>query len=173
MLFRERNTKPETKPVLKPYTKKIMLLGESGTGKTCLINRLIDDSFDKGQRATIGMDFRTYHTEWSNNIKIHFQLWDTAGQERYESIVNCYYRGAYAFIVVVDMTRRETFQRLDYWLEQIKKNHESNNPPIFLIGNKADLGSVITNDELNDYVNANHLRGFFTASAKTSEGVKE
>ena len=122
------------------YIFKYIIVGESCVGKSCLLLQFIDNRFKDSHDLTIGVDFgsKTIKLEDGTNVKV--QIWDTAGQESFKSITRSYYRGAAGALLVYDITRKETFNHLTRWLEEVRQN---GNPDItvMLIGNKADLDS--------------------------------
>ena len=119
------------------YLFKLLLIGDSGTGKSCLIMRFADDSFNASFIATIGVDFKikTINVDGS---KIKMQIWDTAGQERFRTIVSSYYRGAHGIIVVYDVTDRQSFTKIQHWLKEIE-NYGTDRVRKLIVGNKCDL----------------------------------
>lgn len=121
------------------YLYKIVLIGDSGVGKTNLLERLAHNRFNTSTRSTIGVEFDT-KCFIVDGKKIKAQIWDTAGQERYRAITSAYYRGAVGAIVVYDITRKESFENAtNQWIKQLKDNSESG-IVISLVGNKTDLG---------------------------------
>ncbi len=116
---------------------KIVIMGEASVGKTNLLTRYIWDRFDDCQKPTIGMDFLSKDLVVDNcNIKVQF--WDTAGQEKYRSLASSYYKIANGAILVYDVTNKDSFDRINRWLEEIR-NNTSKDIKIMLIGNKNDL----------------------------------
>ncbi|XP_060806342.1 putative Ras-related protein Rab-33 [Amyelois transitella] len=119
---------------------KIIVLGDSGVGKTCLTYRFCEQKFLDISEATIGVDFRE-RTIWINNEDIKLQLWDTAGQERFrKSMVQHYYRNVHAVVIVYDVTKPETFHSIVSWMEEVE-SHGLMNSPRVLVGNKCDCGT--------------------------------
>lgn len=123
------------------YLYKIILLGDSGTGKTSIMNQYLDNRMpDCIHEPTIGVDFRLKTEIDGKKIKLH--LWDTAGQECFRSIIKGYYKGIAAAVIVFDITNYRSFQSATYWLNEIAHNSSTNiRSPILLIGNKSDLAS--------------------------------
>ena len=102
---------------------KIMLIGESKIGKTSLISRYCNNEFLGGvYLSTIGIDFQIKHLVL-NKKNIRLQIWDTAGQERYRNIAKNYFQSTDGFVIVYDISNTESFEKLDYWIEQIKVQH--------------------------------------------------
>ncbi|KAH7547194.1 hypothetical protein FEM48_Zijuj01G0283700 [Ziziphus jujuba var. spinosa] len=119
------------------YLFKLLLIGDSGVGKSCLLLRFADDSYVESYISTIGVDFKIRTVEQEGKI-IKLQIWDTAGQERFRTITNSYYRGAHGIVIVYDITDEESFNNVKVWLEEIDKFTTSNVNRL-LVGNKSDL----------------------------------
>lgn len=116
---------------------KILLIGDSGVGKTNILLRYVKNEFKEDLKSTVGAEFSTkLITLPSNTVKI--QIWDTAGQEQFQAITRTYYKGAMGALLVYDITRRDTFAHVTKWLEEVKLN-SSKNICVILIGNKRDL----------------------------------
>jgi len=120
---------------------KLVLIGDSGVGKSCLLLRFADDKFTNSYITTIGVDFR-FKTIPVNNKTIKLQIWDTAGQERFRTITSAYYRGADGIIIVYDVTDRESFNHIEEWVAEVNK-YASTTTCKLLIGNKCDEVSKI------------------------------
>ncbi|XP_038219037.1 putative Ras-related protein Rab-33 [Zerene cesonia] len=119
---------------------KIIVLGDSGVGKTCLTYRFCEGQFLDKSEATIGVDFRE-RTIKIRNEDIKLQLWDTAGQERFrKSMVQHYYRNVHAVVIVYDVTKPETFHSISSWMQEIE-SHSLMSAPRVLVGNKCDCGT--------------------------------
>jgi len=116
---------------------KVILVGDSGVGKTNILNRYTKNEFNFDSKTTIGVEFgsKIFNVK-DHNVKI--QIWDTAGQERYRSITNAYYKGSKGAIIVFDLSRRETFDHVERWYEDINKNGDKD-ISVILVGNKSDL----------------------------------
>ena len=115
---------------------KLLLIGDSGVGKSCLLLRFADDTYTESYISTIGVDFKIRNVEQDGkNIKL--QIWDTAGQERFRTITSSYYRGAHGIIIVYDVTDPESFNNVKVWLSEIDK-FASDNVKKLLVGNKCD-----------------------------------
>eukprot|EP01092_Planopodium_desertum_P009750 TRINITY_DN4237_c0_g1_i3.p1 TRINITY_DN4237_c0_g1~~TRINITY_DN4237_c0_g1_i3.p1 ORF type:complete len:210 (-),score=15.38 TRINITY_DN4237_c0_g1_i3:470-1039(-) len=123
---------------------KILLLGDSGAGKSSLLVRFADNQFESEYSTTIGIDFkmRRFQDPATGSV-CALQLWDSAGQERFRSITTTYYRHASAIMLVYDVTSRLSFTRIPEWVEQIKL-HADKGVKILLVGNKCDLSSMRT-----------------------------
>mmetsp|Transcript_144050 Transcript_144050/g.203832 ORF Transcript_144050/g.203832 Transcript_144050/m.203832 type:complete len:207 (+) Transcript_144050:56-676(+) len=115
---------------------KVIILGDSGVGKTCLMNQYVNRKFDNRYKATIGADFLTKELDVDGTL-VTLQIWDTAGQERFQSLGSAFYRGADACFLVFDLTNQESFQHLTSWHDEfiIQAGHKD----FVLIGNKSDL----------------------------------
>ena len=119
------------------FLLKIVIIGDSGVGKTNLLSRFTRNVFDDDTRNTIGVDFSATELKLRNqNIKTQF--WDTAGQEKYRAIASAYYKNAHGAIVVYDITRRDSFENVNVWLDELKE-HGDTGINIIILGNKIDL----------------------------------
>ncbi len=116
---------------------KIVLVGDSGVGKSNILLRYLKNDFDQNSKASVGVEFGSKKFI-IDDCKIKGQIWDTAGQERYRSITNAYYKGAKGALLVYDITRESSFESVDKWIVDLKKNGDEN-IMIILIGNKNDL----------------------------------
>jgi len=154
------------------YLFKFIIIGDIGVGKSCLLFRFTDNSFKPIHDITMGVEFGIRFINIKNNrIKLH--IWDTAGQETFRSITRSYYRGAAGALLVYDITRRETFNHLATWLEEVKE-HGNSNMIIMLVGNKSDLTKkrVVSTEEGEKFAKENGLM-FMEVSAKSSENIEE
>ncbi|KAF9679698.1 hypothetical protein SADUNF_Sadunf06G0041500 [Salix dunnii] len=122
------------------YVFKIVLIGDSAVGKSQFLARFARNEFNADSKATIGVEFQT-KTLSMDNKTVKAQIWDTAGQERYRAVTSAYYRGAVGAMLVYDMTKRQSFDHMARWLEELR-GHADKNIIIMLIGNKCDLGSL-------------------------------
>lgn len=147
---------------------KLVLIGETAVGKTNLLLRYTENKYDFGQRPTIGMDFVSKDITWEGR-RIKIQFWDTAGQEKYKSIANSYFKISNGIILVYDVTRRETFEKLGKWLDDIRSNSQSE-IRVILVGNKIDLADQrqVTTDEGRDFAQKHGLF-FWETSGKTNQ----
>ena len=116
---------------------KIVLIGDSGVGKTNLLGRYLKKEYKEETKATVGVEFGEKKYEL-NGLKIKAQIWDTAGQERYKAITSMYYKGAKGALIVFDLSSKNTFQNVEKWYNEIKKTADPN-INLILIGNKSDL----------------------------------
>jgi len=116
---------------------KVVLIGDSGVGKTNLLSRYLKNEFSFDSKTTVGVEFGAKRME-IDGVKIKAQIWDTAGQERFRSITNAYYKGAKGALLVFDVTRRETFDSINKWVPELKQSGDKD-VTIILVGNKSDL----------------------------------
>lgn len=150
---------------------KLVLIGDSGVGKSCLLLRFANAKFSETYISTIGVDFR-FKTVKVDGKTIKLQIWDTAGQGRFRTITSSYYRGADGIILVYDITHRESFDHVSDWLEEITK-HASEACCKLIVGNKSDApGRAVTTDEARVKADELHIP-FLETSAKASTNVEE
>ena len=152
---------------------KIMIIGETKVGKTSLISRYCKNDFSGGEYlSTIGIDFQIKNLVM-NSKKIRLQIWDTAGQERFRNIAKNYFQSSDGFLVVYDITCIESFETLDYWIEEIKSNSQELSKMI-LVGNKNDKidERKIKTSDGKDYAKKKNIK-FFEVSAKDGTNVSE
>ncbi|MCL7025437.1 hypothetical protein MKW94_021493 [Papaver nudicaule] len=121
------------------YVFKIVLIGDSAVGKSQILSRFARNEFSLDSKATIGVEFQT-RTLVIQHKSVKAQIWDTAGQERYRAVTSAYYRGAVGAMLVYDITKRQSFDHIPRWLEELR-GHADKNIVIILIGNKCDLES--------------------------------
>ncbi|XP_021740908.1 ras-related protein RABA4d-like [Chenopodium quinoa] len=122
------------------YVFKVVLIGDSAVGKSQLLARFARNEFSVDSKATIGVEFQT-KTLVIDQKTVKAQIWDTAGQERYRAVTSAYYRGAVGAMLVYDMTKRQSFDHIARWLDELR-GHADKNIVIMLIGNKCDLASL-------------------------------
>ncbi|KAH7638600.1 RAS oncogene family member Rab1 isoform X1 [Dermatophagoides farinae] len=154
------------------YLFKLLLIGDSGVGKSCLLLRFADDTYTESYISTIGVDFKIRTIELDGKT-IKLQIWDTAGQERFRTITSSYYRGAHGIIVVYDVTDMETFQNVKQWLQEIER-YACDNVNKLLVGNKADVIAK----KVVDYTTAKEFADnlgipFIETSAKQATNVEQ
>ncbi|RVX23397.1 hypothetical protein VitviT2T_010696 [Vitis vinifera] len=119
------------------YVFKVVLIGDSAVGKSQILARFARNEFSLDSKATIGVEFQT-RTLVIQHKSVKAQIWDTAGQERYRAVTSAYYRGAVGAMLVYDITKRQSFDHIPRWLEELR-GHADKNIVIILIGNKTDL----------------------------------
>ena len=155
------------------YSFKIIVIGDSNVGKSCLTNRAAKDKFSSDYSPTLGFEFRTFSTNIENKI-IRLQVWDTCGQEVYRSLISNFYRNSSLAMMVYSINSKESFLNINRWLKEIKIN---SNPDIkiILIGNKADLENEreVTYEEAKKYKEENQILYFEETSAKTGLNAKK
>ncbi|KAI9635105.1 Rab/GTPase [Dioszegia hungarica] len=151
---------------------KLLLIGDSGVGKSCLLLRFCDDSWTPSFITTIGIDFKIRTIEMDGK-RIKLQIWDTAGQERFRTITTAYYRGAMGILLVYDVTDEKSFQNIRTWHANIEQ-HASAGVNKILIGNKCDWNDKrsVTLEQGKQLADEFGLR-FLETSAKANEGVEE
>ena len=156
------------------YIIKLLTLGETEVGKTSIVLRYSDDKFHDNKIATIGIDFKIKIIK-KGNEKIKVSIYDTAGQERFKNIVKHYYKGANGVLLIYDITKRDTFEKLEFWLEDLKENSDNlNNLFIYLIGNKNDLEErrEVDFEEANNFAKEKNIP-YIEVSAKTGNNIKK
>lgn len=154
------------------YMFKLLLIGDSGVGKSCLLLRFADGAFTENFISTIGVDFKIKTMEVERK-KVKLQIWDTAGQERFQTITTSYYRGAHGLIICYDVTNEKSFENIKKWLDDVERNASSNVVKL-LVGNKIDLVDkrkvdYATAQALADKLNIPYLE----TSAKDSTNVEK
>eukprot|EP01084_Bolivina_argentea_P157227 273991_1 len=153
------------------YLFKLVLIGDSGVGKSCLLLRFADDSFTDSYISTIGVDFR-FRTVNIDMKTVKLQIWDTAGQERFRTITSAYYRGAHGIIMVYDVTNYESFEHVEEWLNEVNR-HASESTLKLLVGNKADLqdDKKVRSEEAKKFADTLNI-SFLETSAKNATNVE-
>jgi len=151
---------------------KLLMLGDSGVGKTCLFLRYCNDSFSPSMTSTIGIDFNNKKINLDGkNVKL--QVWDTAGAERFRTMTAAYYRGAHGIVLVYDVTDRRTFQSIRNWVYQIHQ-HVDVHVIKMLVGNKCDmLDERVVNTHEGEKLAREFNMGFWETSAKNNLNVEE
>ena len=153
-------------------TIKIIVLGSSEVGKTCILNRYFNNEFKENSLSTIGIDFQTKFFKFEDK-KIKANYTDTAGQEKFRAISVNYLKGTNGVILVFDLTNRESFDLLDSWMDELKNNNKMDISKV-LIGNKADLADKIEvpKEEIENFTKKVNCE-YFECSAKTGQNVSE
>jgi small GTP-binding protein len=151
---------------------KIVLVGQTGVGKSCILDRHLHNSFEDEMPFTIGTAFATTMVETPTGM-LRLQFWDTAGQEQYIALAALYYRNANIALLVFDLTRRETFFALERWAAEVKERAPAN-IALMLVGNKCDLGELraISLDEAAQFRGRIGAPHYFETSAKTGAGIE-
>ena len=158
-----------TEPVY-DHLYKIVLVGDSGIGKSSILQKYTRDEFSDNYINTIGVDFAVKTIE-INGKNIKLQIWDTAGQERFRTITYSYYRGAHGIILVFDLTDINTFYNIAYWLNEIN-THAGEKIPILLVGTKSDLISkrMVPPNTINEFIDTKNIQ-YVETSAKTGDNI--
>ena len=155
------------------YLFKLVIIGDSGVGKSSILLRFADDSFTESYLTTIGVDFRFRTIQSANNKRVKLQIWDTAGQERFRTMTSAYYRGSDGIVLVYDVTDRNSFDHIESWLAEVNRFTESS-PAKLLIGNKSDLQPEreISFEEGTKKAEQLGLK-FIEVSAKSSDHIEQ
>mmetsp|Transcript_9696 Transcript_9696/g.16031 ORF Transcript_9696/g.16031 Transcript_9696/m.16031 type:complete len:219 (-) Transcript_9696:207-863(-) len=154
------------------YLFKVVLIGDSGVGKSNLLSRFTRNEFNLDSKSTIGVEFATKSIQVDAKT-IKAQIWDTAGQERYRAITSAYYRGAVGALLVYDISKQVTFENVERWLKELR-DHAEPNIVIMLVGNKSDLRHkrAVSTETAMAFAENNNL-AFIETSALESTGVEE
>ena len=139
-LFKGRLNPSSCNPALETFANAIfavVLIGDSGVGKSNLLSRFTRNEFNLDSKSTIGVEFATRSIQVDAKT-IKAQIWDTAGQERYRAITSAYYRGAVGALLVYDISKHQTYENVTRWLKELR-DHADSNIVIMLVGNKSDL----------------------------------
>lgn len=150
---------------------KIIVVGDSNVGKTCLTYRFCEGKFLEKSEATIGVDFRERTVE-VNGEEIKLQLWDTAGQERFrKSMVQHYYRNVHAVVVVYDVTKMVSFTSLSQWIEECNRHNLTSDVPRILVGNKCDCKEtqVVRTNAAQRFADIHNMPLFETSARDETE----
>ena len=152
------------------YMFKLVVVGDSGVGKSQLLSRFTNDEFDLDSKSTIGVEFSTRQIEHDGKT-IEAQVWDTAGQERYRAITSAYYRGAVGALLVYDISKRLTFENVERWLKELR-THADPSIVVMLVGNKCDLKHLqaVLTDDAKSFAEQNNL-AFIETSALDATNV--
>lgn len=153
------------------YLFKIVLIGDSGVGKSNLLSRFTRNEFNLESKTTIGVEFATRSIIVDNKL-IKAQIWDTAGQERYRAITSAYYRGAVGALLVYDISKQSTFDNVEKWLKELR-DHADAQIVVMLVGNKSDLKHLraVKTEDSASFSEKNSL-AFIETSALDSSNVE-
>ena len=155
---------------------KILVVGNSGVGKTSLCHRYINEIYVKAYKPTIGVEFCSKELE-SREKKFNIQFWDIGGQERYIHMTHVYYKNADFCLVMFDLTNRESFNKCAKWKADLDEKYsleDGSNCPCLLIGNKCDLADrVLEQSEIEDFCKEHRFYGFMEISVKKNIMVEE
>ncbi|MCJ1474971.1 hypothetical protein MMC13_003631 [Lambiella insularis] len=150
---------------------KVVLIGDSGVGKSNLLSRFTRNEFNLDSKSTIGVEFATRSIQVDAKT-IKAQIWDTAGQERYRAITSAYYRGAVGALLVYDISKHQTYENVTRWLKELR-DHADANIVIMLVGNKSDLRHLraVPTEEAKQFASENNL-SFIETSALDASNVE-
>ena len=151
---------------------KIIVIGNSSVGKSCLTAQAVRNNFIEFYQATVGFEFLTFNLRINSNI-IKLQIWDTCGQEIYKSLISNFYRNCSLALIVYAINNRKSYEDAETWLNDLK-NQSNPNVKVFLIGNKCDLENerLVSIEEGEKFKNDKKLEKFIETSAKTGTNVK-
>ena len=151
---------------------KLVLIGDTGVGKSCLLLRFADDTFGDAYLATVGVDFR-FRTVRVGKMTVKLQIWDTAGQERFRTITSAYYRGADGIVMVYDVTNIESFNHVNEWLIEVSR-YAAEGTSRLLVGNKCDKAAerVISTEKGKAFADSLGI-SFIETSAKEATNVEQ
>jgi len=152
---------------------KVIVIGDSGVGKSCLTNKATKNLFEESYNATVGFEFFTFNIKINEKI-IKLQIWDTCGQELYRSLITNFYRNSSLAIIVYAVNNKDSFEDADMWLRELR-THSNPDAKVFLIGNKIDLINEreIKTEEGEAFARENKLNKFMEASAKTGVNAQQ
>ena len=151
---------------------KLIFIGDSGVGKSCLTTKAVKNNFEEFYQATVGFEFLTFNMKVNDKV-VKLQIWDTCGQEIYKSLISNFYRNSSLACLLYAIDNKESFNHAEGWLNELKSQA---NPDIriFLVGNKADLEEdrKVTKEEGEKYREDQHLDLFMETSAKTGQNAR-
>jgi len=156
---------------------KIIILGDSGVGKTSILHKYVNNKFIEEHKATIGADFSTKEITIDDSRLITLQIWDTAGQERFQSLGNAFYRGADACVLVYDITNLQSFKKIQTWKDNFLRQASPDKPgafPFLLMGNKADRHDFrqVPQEQASAYCATQKSMKFYETSALTGQNLE-
>lgn len=174
----------QTVKMIKPYrerkrtmdfdvTYKVLLVGETGVGKTSLITSMKGADFRKSLLPTVGVDFVNQDFD-IDGVRVRLQIWDTAGQERFRTITKFQYRGTKGVLLVFDRTNQSSFEKMQYWLRSLEEE-DLDNETLIVVGNKSDLqdcGPTVSSTVAENFAKSHSVR-YMETSAKTGQNVHE
>eukprot|EP00127_Corallochytrium_limacisporum_P005530 Clim_evm47s207 gene=Clim_evmTU47s207 len=154
------------------YLFKVVLIGDSGVGKSNLLSRFTRNEFNLESKSTIGVEFATRSIQIEGKT-VKAQIWDTAGQERYRAITSAYYRGAVGALLVYDIAKHQTYENVERWLKELR-DHAEESIVIMLVGNKSDLRHLraVPTEEAKGFAEKQTL-SFIETSALDATNVEE
>jgi len=150
---------------------KAILIGDAGVGKSCILHRAVNNEFKSEYEVTIGAEFSSLIIKIKGKT-VKLQIWDTAGQENFRSMIRVFYKGSHAAFLIYDLTKKESFEKLGDWIDDVKENALPE-AKIMLVGNQKDNEECrrISVAAAKDFATKFNLIGFKETSAKTGEGV--
>ena len=153
------------------YILKLLTIGDQFVGKSSIINRYIDDKFNENIKPTLAIDYKTKMIQKGENL-IKISIYDTAGEEKYRHLIKNYYNGSNGILLVFDITDKNSFDNLNFWLVELEKNCNLNNLYIFLVGNKTDLKKErkVSYDEAKNFADMKKIP-YIEISAKTGDNI--
>ena len=152
---------------------KLIVIGDSGVGKSCLTNNAVKNIVEDSYNATVGFEFFTFNVKINDKI-VKLQIWDTCGQELYRSLITNFYRNSSLAVMVYAINNKDSFENIDMWLRELR-THSNPDAKVFLIGNKIDLENErqITKEQGEQFAKDNKINGFLEASAKTGVNAQK
>ena len=170
-------SKSKTKEKNEKKLFKIITLGDSGVGKTCILRRFVTGKFEKNTLSMIGFETSSKEIVLKDGNKVTLQLIDTAGQENYHALATTYIRNSDGVLFVFSHDSRESFNNIKKWLESFKDNNQDidfdKEFPAFLVGNKCDLEHTIDDFEIENLKNEHNFYGYADTSAKDGIGIDD
>ena len=151
---------------------KIIVIGDSGVGKSCLTTQAVRNNFEEFYIATIGFEFLTFNIRINNNV-LKLQIWDTCGQEVYKSLISNFYKNSSLALIIYAINNLDSFRHAETWLNDLK-SQANPNVKVFLVGNKSDLEDqrVVSKEEAEQFKEEKYLDKFMETSAKTGENAR-
>ena len=153
------------------YILKILTIGDQFVGKSSIIIKYIDDKFDEKIKPTLAIDYKTKLIQKGDEL-IKITIFDTAGEEKYRHLIKNYYNGSNGILLIYDITNKNSFDNLNFWLKELEKNCNLNNLYIYLVGNKSDLKKkrVVSYDEAKNFADLKKIP-YIEISAKTGDNI--
>ena len=151
---------------------KIIVIGDSSVGKSCLTTQAVRNNFEEFYTATIGFEFLTFNIRINNNV-LKLQIWDTCGQEVYKSLITNFYRNSSLALIIYAINNLDSFKHAENWLNELKAQANPN-VKVFLVGNKSDLENerVVSKEDGEKFKEEKNLDKFIETSAKTGENAR-
>ena len=151
---------------------KVIVIGDSGVGKSCLTTQAVRNNFEEFYTATVGFEFLTFNMRINNNV-LKLQIWDTCGQEVYKSLISNFYKNSSLALIIYAINNLDSFRHAETWLNDLK-SQANPNVKVFLVGNKSDLEDqrVVSKEEAEQFKEEKYLDKFMETSAKTGENAR-